>query len=183
LGRLNDDTRYKGSERLLDVLARLPDSSFEAVIAGKGNDLEHLKAFSRTVGVQDRVIFTGTIDEQHMPDLYRSADAFYLVSEAGYGKGEGIPLTPLEAMACGAPVVVGNQDGSREILDEGGGLCCAPHDLESQTRYLLQLQEDKTWQQQERKTARARAEAVFGYPAFVAKTTGALASILCRASR
>ena len=50
-----------------------------------------------------------------MAHLYSLPDVFSLVSEVGKGMGEGIPLTPLEAMACGTPIIVGDEDGSKQI--------------------------------------------------------------------
>jgi phosphatidylinositol alpha-1,6-mannosyltransferase len=115
LGPVHAWTRYKGTERCISLVAKLPADEFEAVIAGKGNDIGHLRRFAEELGVGDRVYFPGAIHEADLPHLYRSAGAFYLTSETGPHKGEGLPLTPLESMACGVPVIVGNQDGSREI--------------------------------------------------------------------
>lgn len=178
LGRLNHDTRYKGAERLLHLATHLPQDNFDIIIAGNGNDLDHLRTVAKELGIQSRTIFTGSIDECHLPDVYRSADAFYLASEVGFGKGEGIPLTPLEAMACGVPVIVGNQDGSREIIEDRGGVCCDPHDLTQQADYLIRLQQDQHYHKRERQAARSRAEAAFGYPAFAKKSVKALGCLL-----
>ena len=112
LGRLVAAARYKGSERLIRLAATLPATEFEVVFAGKGDDVDHLRSLAQEAGVAEHVQFTGAIHEDDLPDVYRSAGAFYLVSEAGTRKGEGIPLAPMEAMACGVPVLVGNQDAS-----------------------------------------------------------------------
>jgi phosphatidylinositol alpha-1,6-mannosyltransferase len=182
LGRLDAEARYKGTERLLHLVQRLPPDRFEVVMAGKGNDLGHLRGLARALGVDDRASFPGSVHEDHLPALYRSADCFYLVSEVGPAKGEGIPLTPLEAMACGVPVIVGNQDGSREILDGSGGLCCDPRDLERQTAYLVGLRRDANLHRAERAAARRRAELAFGFPAFAEKTLRAIQSLRNAAS-
>ena len=55
------------------------------------------------------------VHEDDLPKFYRASRIFTLVSDRGKGRGEGIPLTPLEAMACGSPIIVGNQDGSQEL--------------------------------------------------------------------
>jgi phosphatidylinositol alpha-1,6-mannosyltransferase len=177
LGRLHPFTRYKGSERLIRLIAALP-GEFEGVLAGTGGDVENLRDLARDLGVEDRVFLTGAVHETHMPDIYRSADAFYLVSEAGPKQGEGIPVTPLEAMACGVPVVVGNQDGSREIIDRDGGVCCDPHDSDAQATYLERLRGSEELHRAEREAARERAVSAFGYAAFATKTAEALRSIV-----
>ncbi len=112
-----------------------------------------------------------------MPDIYRSADAFYLVSEAGPRQGEGIPVTPIEAMACGVPVIAGNQDGSRELLDGTGGVCGNPSDRGYQTDYLERLAGSETFHRAERAAARQRAVSAFGYDAFARKTAEALSGL------
>ncbi len=172
LARLNADTRYKGSERLLELLSRLP-TDVRAVFAGKGDDVEHLRARAGALGLGARVSFTGAVAEADMTDVYRLGDAFFLVSEVGPRMGEGIPLTPLEAMACGVPVLVGDQDGSRETLASGGGggWCGAPRDLDGQAQYLLRLRDDARFLKSERLAARARAEQAFGYAGFLSATT------------
>ena len=178
LGRLHKSVRYKGTERMLHLLADLP-IEFEGVIAGGGDDVGYLRELAIKLGIADRIYFPGRIHEDHMPDVYRSADVFYLVSEAGQGMGEGLPLTPIEAMACGVPVIVGNQDGSREILDEsGGGICVSPIDSGYIVGYLKILESDRLYNQLERNSARLRSIAVFSYTHFAKNTIGAIRSLL-----
>jgi phosphatidylinositol alpha-1,6-mannosyltransferase len=177
LGRIAADARYKGTERLLRLMTLLPGDRFEAVFAGRGNDVPFLEALSVDLGVAERVRFTGAVHENHMADVYRSADAFYLTSEAGPEKGEGLPLTPIEAMACGSPVVVGDQDGSREILAGTGGWVGAPEDLAGQAAYLRSLATDPDRHAAERKAARRRAEDAFGFETFRETTCGFLRDV------
>lgn len=169
LARLDSQSRYKGTERLLRLLARLPSDEFEAIFAGKGDDIEHLRSLARELAVAERVSFTGSIHEDDLPEAYRWADAFYLASEAGPGKGEGIPLTPLEAMACGVPVIVGDQDGSREALESRGGFRGDPTDLAAQAAYLVRLRQEPGFHRAEREAARNRALAAFSYPSFASR--------------
>ena len=109
-----------------------------------------------------------------MPDVYRCADAFYLVSEVGPSMGEGIPLTPMEAMSCGVPVLVGNQDGSRELLEGVGGWCGEPRDIDGQLAYIESLASNKEAHERECKAARIRAVSVFGYERFAHETISAI---------
>jgi phosphatidylinositol alpha-1,6-mannosyltransferase len=183
LGRLMSDARYKGTERLLQLLAKLPND-FECVIAGGGDDINHLIALADRLSLSKRVYFPGRIHEDHMPDVYRSADAFYLVSEFGHDKGEGLPLTPIEALACGVPVIVGDQDGSREILDgSGGGICASPHLDQPIVDYIGKLKADPAFFVAERKAARQRAEGAFSYEHFAQKTIAVLEKLLHREGR
>ena len=113
------------------------------VFAGKGDMIEQLKSIAAKFNISDRVYFSGMVHEDDMPKFYSAARVFTLVSDRGVGRGEGIPLTPLEAMACGAPIIVGNQDGSREaIFNESNGYCIDPFDFEKHQQSLLHLIEN-----------------------------------------
>ncbi|WP_460065816.1 glycosyltransferase [Streptomyces sp. YKOK-I1] len=103
VGRL---CRQKGQDLLLeawaDVVRRLPAARL--VLVGDGPDAERLRA-----GAPQSVLFAGAIDDT-VP-WYRAADLVVLPS-----RWEGMALAPLEALACGRPVVVTEVDGARESL-------------------------------------------------------------------
>lgn len=170
LGRLAVAARHKGYDRLIEiwdaVLARVPDAHL--VIAGRGDDAARLQAKVADLGLTERVSFTGSVDEEDLAAIYRIADVFCLVSDKGPGRGEGIPLTPLEAMASGVPVLVGDEDGSREAVDAGrNGRVVSPRDPAAMTEALVALLAQSG--PALRAEARAVAEERFGYRAFVTK--------------
>src|SRR5450432_111948 len=140
LGRLSlPDARYKGYDRLLNVFfALVPDHhQLRLIIAGRGNYVDSLKERVKLEGMNDKVSFTGSIDESDMAEVYNACKVFSLITESGEGKGEGIPLTPLEAMACARPILVGNQDGSREAIIHENGFAMDPSDLEAHKTAIL----------------------------------------------
>lgn len=65
------------------------------------------------LGLSDRVQWVGYIDEQDKPAIYRGATTFVFVS-----RREGFGLPPLEAMACGVPVVASNGGSLPEVVGE-----------------------------------------------------------------
>jgi phosphatidyl-myo-inositol dimannoside synthase len=119
LGRLSKSAMHKGFDRLISAFSVFSQKNPSArlVIAGKGDYLENYRQMAAAKGIAGKVHFTGMVDDADLPALYRCGTVFSLVSDRGNGRGEGIPLTPLEAMACGVPVIVGNQDGSQEAVD------------------------------------------------------------------
>jgi phosphatidylinositol alpha-1,6-mannosyltransferase len=173
LGRLSVSARHKGYDRLLDIFgavrAQMPAAHL--VIAGRGDDAERLRARAAELGLADCTTFTGPVDESDLPALYRAAHVFALVSDKGPGRGEGIPLTPIEAMAAGAPVLVGDEDGSPEAVDGGrNGTVVSPRDPAAMTAALVALlAEDGPAHAARRAQARAVAEERFGYTAFADK--------------
>jgi phosphatidylinositol alpha-1,6-mannosyltransferase len=116
LGRLAAAEKYKGFDEIMDLLPALlqtiPDIVY--LIVGDGDDRPRLEAKAQSLGVGDRVIFTGFIPEAEKADHYRLADAFVMP-----GRGEGFGFVFLEALACGIPVVGSRLDGSREALRDG----------------------------------------------------------------
>ena len=93
------------------------------LVVGDGDDRPRLEAKVRSLGMGDRVVFTGYIPEGEKADHYRLADAYVMP-----GRGEGFGFVFLEAMACGIPVVGSTLDGSREALRQGAlGILVDPH--------------------------------------------------------
>jgi phosphatidylinositol alpha-1,6-mannosyltransferase len=116
LGRLAAKERYKGFDEVMELLPALSEQvpNIAYLIVGDGDDRPRLAAKAQSLGVRDRVIFTGFIPEAEKADYYRLADAFVMP-----GRGEGFGFVFLEALACGIPVVGSRLDGSREALREG----------------------------------------------------------------
>lgn len=112
VGRIDE---RKGIHLAIDALKMLPDEATLA-IHGRGDDayLERLHAQIRDLGLEDRVRFAVTPRES-LRDVYRDADAFVFPPIWA----EPFGLVPLEAMACGTPVVATGTGGSGEfLLDE-----------------------------------------------------------------
>jgi phosphatidylinositol alpha-1,6-mannosyltransferase len=170
LGRLARAARHKGYDRLIEAFALVHAQVRNArlVIAGSGDDRPRLEKLAREHALTETVIFTGTVEEQDLADCYRAASVFSLVSDRGPGRGEGIPLTPLEAMACGTPIIVGNQDGSREAIVDGiNGFFIDPFDLAGHVEIILQLSGNADLLERLGTGARKAAELHFGYARFL----------------
>jgi glycosyltransferase involved in cell wall biosynthesis len=118
-GRLLYVGRYdprKGIETAIRALAHL-DAGTTLEVQGTGDPAERdrLAALARELGVADRVEF-GDVDRATLVERYRAADALVFPSEWE----EPFGLVPLEAMACGTPVVATGVGGSGEFLLDPG---------------------------------------------------------------
>jgi len=85
------------------------------VMSARNADLAYLSRLRRLVkdlGVTDRVMILDEISDADMVGLYRLADAVVSVPNS-----DGLPLSVLEAMACGLPIVASDLPGLREVLD------------------------------------------------------------------
>ena len=89
-------------------LALLP-SNVSLAIAGNGSERQSLEALTQKLNLSDRVIFLGLVD--NMPAFYQSLDLFCLPS-----RHEGLPLSTLEAQACGIPTVATDVGATDETL-------------------------------------------------------------------
>ena len=110
VGRLDE---RKGVLTAVDALALLPG---EAVLTfvGRGDAGPAIAERARARGLSDRVVVTAT-DRAELADVYRSSDVFLFTSEWD----EPFGLTPVEAMACGVPVVGTGTGGSAGFLIDG----------------------------------------------------------------
>lgn len=98
----------KGQHRLIKILKKFP-APVKLVLAGEGETRQQLQQLAEKLGVAERVIFLGNVDD--MPNFYRAIDVFCLASDF-----EGLPLSPIEAQACNTPAVVTDVGGARETV-------------------------------------------------------------------
>ena len=117
----------KGYDTGIEALTRLPETEF--LIAGDVDAVpapEHdrLVAVAERLGVADRVRLIGQVAREDMPALLRSADL--VVCSQWY---EPFGIVPLEAMACGVPVVASAVGGMLDtVVDSVTGALVPPRD-------------------------------------------------------
>jgi glycosyltransferase involved in cell wall biosynthesis len=134
----------KGFADLIDALRMVPDT--ELVIAGGPPDLaadpeaRRLAARAAERGVRDRVRLLGQVARPDMPALLRSADVVACVPWY-----EPFGIVPLEAMACGVPVVASAVGGLTDTVVDGvTGLLTSPREPRKLARTLRTLLADAT---------------------------------------
>ncbi len=136
-------------------------STANLILVGPGNDRQNLAAMAESLGIADRVQFTGAVDD---PSEYlRAADVFVLPSLA-----EGMSNSLLEAMATALPCVVSGIAGNTDLIDDGrtGRLVGEPTPA-SWSRALLELLEDPAEAQRLGSAARRRIDDSFALPVVV----------------
>jgi len=109
------------------------------VIAGaKGWRHEEVFSLTQQLGLLDDVLFPGFIARDELPQWYNAADLFVYPSLY-----EGFGLPPLEAMACGTPVVTSNTSSLPEVVGDAG-LLVEPTDPEEIAQAMQRLLTDST---------------------------------------
>jgi glycosyltransferase involved in cell wall biosynthesis len=118
------------------ALAAVRDPAFMSRIVGDGPERPALEAEIRAAGLLQRVELAG--ERRDVPQLLEDADVFVLSS-----RSEGAPLSILEAMAAGLPVVASAVGGVPEIVDDGTtGLLVPPGDAGALAAALERLLAD-----------------------------------------
>jgi len=121
----------KGLDVLLralpSVLREVPNAVY--VAAGMGPDEARLRRIAAEVGVADRTIFLGFVDDEDKVALFDACDVFVQPSRAESRWVEGFGLTFLEAAARGKPSVGGRHGAVPEVVVDGEtGLLVDPSD-------------------------------------------------------
>jgi len=108
----------KNLSRLLEAFrAALADHpGLRLVLVGKKGWLyDEFFQKIKTLGLDDHVVFPGFVDEADLPAFFQLAEVFVYPSLY-----EGFGLPPLEAMACGAPVICSNSSSLPEVVGNAG---------------------------------------------------------------
>ena len=100
---------------------------------GKGWGFEEIFAEVERFSLQDEVHFTGFVPNDELALWYAAADLFVYPSLY-----EGFGLPPLEAMACGTPVITSDATSLTEVVGEAG-VTIAPNNEELLAETMLQL--------------------------------------------
>ena len=177
LGRL---VPRKGAAVAVAALARLPGTEL-VVVGGPPADrldddpeVRRLRGIARDAGVADRVRFTGAVPSEEVPPLLRSADV--VVCPADY---EPFGIVPLEAMACGVPVVASAVGGQLDtVADPGTGRLVPPRDPEALARAVAGLLADPAARAACGAAGRRRVLGRYGWGQVAAATEAAYCEVL-----
>ncbi len=106
----------KGVQHLISAMPKILAGYHDAklVIAGKGGMLDELRAQVNSLGISNKVYFTGYMDSKQVCKMYKCADVSVFPSTY-----EPFGIVALEAMLSGTPVVVSDIGGLNEIVEHG----------------------------------------------------------------
>jgi glycosyltransferase involved in cell wall biosynthesis len=145
----------KDTRTLLEAAARIP-GEWRLEVVGDGPERAALEQLATDV----RIRLVGERDD--VPALLARSSVFVLSS-----RSEGLPLSVIEAMAAGLPVVASDVGGLRELVEhEVTGLLVAPGNVDALAEALGRLVADPGLRRRMGDAGRARAELLFDLPAF-----------------
>ena len=141
----NMDHPREGQETLIHALAYLAAQGRETrcVLVGDGPRRPALRELSESLGVRDRVVFTGRADHAEIARYYGMIDIFVVPRVRERAATYVTPLKPFEAMAMRLPVVASDLPALREIVaPPDRGLTFSQGDAEELASVLIALQDD-----------------------------------------
>jgi glycosyltransferase involved in cell wall biosynthesis len=156
--------RHKGVDVAIEALALARDDghALTLTLAGGTRDNEYegrLRDLVSSRGLERHVDFRGAVPHAQIAALYREHDALLFPSRS---PDEGLPLTLLEAMASGLPVVGTAAGGAADVLRDGeNALTFAMGDARACAELVGALAGDPELVERLRKEARRRVEAEF----------------------
>lgn len=183
VGRL---VQRKGVDLIIQALPLLAEAGFNDVelliVGGSGDALnleedpeaQRLRSLAKELGVEDKMTMRGQVPRGSMPAIFRSADA--VVCAPWY---EPFGIVPLEAMACGVPVVAAAVGGLREtVVDQKTGLHVPPKDPEALAEALARLLGNPELRADMGRAGARRARSRYSWERVAADTEKAYRSVL-----
>ncbi|OEJ29823.1 glycosyl transferase [Streptomyces agglomeratus] len=177
LGRL---VPRKGAAVSIGALSRLPGAEL-LIVGGPSADrldddpeVRRLRDIAREAGVADRVRFLGGVSTAEVAPLLRSADVVLCP-----GDYEPFGIVPLEAMACGRPVVASGVGGQLDtVADPATGRLVPPGDPEALARAAGELLDDRALREACGEAGRRRVLSRYGWPRVAASTESVYCEVL-----
>lgn len=114
----------KDQKLLLKALSQVSLKNWHLTFVGDGPLLEENKLFSEELGIRNKVVFAG--QQKNVIDWLASANIFLLIS-----KSEGLPISIIEAMREGLPIIASKVGGNEELIKH------------KQQGYLVQSESEK----------------------------------------
>lgn len=112
--------RHKGIHYTIDAYNALPanirDNFKLVIVGGPDKDPSYYNEIKEKIGNNENIILTGVLNKIELKEIYANAKLFVHASST-----EGLPITVLEAMKFGSPVLVSDIPEHLEIIEDGNG--------------------------------------------------------------
>ncbi len=129
--------KRKNHEIALKALAKLKNSNYIFLICGKGELENHLKDVAMNLGIEDKVRFLGFRND--IPEICIVSDIFVFPSYQ-----EGLPVSVIEAMSAGLPIIASRVRGNTDLIEDGiGGFLHEPNDYIGISRSINRVIKDE----------------------------------------
>ena len=134
-------TKNKNHRFVLRSLSHL-NEQFQYNIAGTGLEINRIRSLVSKLHLNGRVRLLGYVDD--VKSIFSSADVFVMPSLR-----EGLPVSLIEAMAAGLPILGSNVRGIRELVDHGkGGFLYPSNNQDAFLDFLRQMSSNPSLRKQ-----------------------------------
>ncbi len=124
VGGLGPSHYFKGINYLIKSFKFIKSENVKALIVGDGGLKSDYIKLSKSLDLENKIIFSGYIKDEEKVDHFNLADIFILPS---VNSSESFGIVLLEAMACGKPIIASNLKGVRSVVETGiNGLLVEP---------------------------------------------------------
>jgi phosphatidylinositol alpha-1,6-mannosyltransferase len=168
----------KGQDKVIEAMPGILDAVPDAVylVVGDGPDRARLHSLASRLGVDNRVIFVGSVPYDEAPAFYSAADVFAMPNREMPGDFEGFGIVFLEANARGLPVIGGRSGGAQNAVADGfSGYLVNPTDVDDVARRLIELLRDPELAQRLGENGRSRVKAEFSWDRAAAEVRATVA--------
>lgn len=157
VGNMSKANGYKGLSYLLEALANPTCQDIFLDVVGEGNARLNYEAQCTRLGISSRVTFHGQLHGADLADRYRASYALVQPSTI-----DNLPITIIEAMATGLPVIASRVGSIPSIVDDGvNGYLVEPGDVSALVEAITALCSDPIKAADFGKSGRAQVESFF----------------------
>lgn len=133
VGELN---KNKNQQTIIKAIAKVNDPKIHYLMCGKGNQYDNLVNLVHKLGLDNNIHFLGY--RREVVDICSQADVYVMPSFR-----EGLPVSSLEAMYCGLPLLTSNIRGLVDVnKDDRNGYLYAPTDVDGFAEGIKKLKSD-----------------------------------------
>ena len=176
----------KGVDTLIEAFALLPgELDAQLVVVGgepgvhESLEIKRLSTLASKLGVEERVVFTGSRPQRDLYRYYGAADVSVTVPHY-----EPFGMTPLEAMACATPVIGSCVGGIKTSVADGKtGFLVPPKNAEILANRLLRLLSDENLRTRMGRAARRRIEEHYTWERIAALAAAAFSGVAAQTPR
>jgi glycosyltransferase involved in cell wall biosynthesis len=137
-----DDRGTKGYDKVIRAMSMVVERVQNAkyLLVGGGGDRNEMENLVKELNLEGNIIFAGAPKNEEMVDYYNLADVFVFPSQK-----EGFPaIVLLEALACGKPIIGGEQPGNeKEIFKKDLGIIVDPNNIQAIADAIVKILTNK----------------------------------------
>jgi glycosyltransferase involved in cell wall biosynthesis len=112
---------FSGVDTIMQVMLEMPPQ-LKMMVVGNGDAEDRLRALSESLGLHDRVVFTGRQEYKNMPNFIAAGDVCLMCSDINPVTTDIVPIKTFEYLACGRPVLASELPGVMREVQPGNGI-------------------------------------------------------------